>query len=281
MRIRSGALSGFAAALVIALTSGAAHAGYYMEHEAVLPNPQTMKPQRTTVRSWHEGRRFKRQSPMRNEFVVIDLDKGEVVGINEESRTYWKMPSDKYRQVALMSLMVMGVKPAAGGDIVVADDLFKSTGQTGEIAGRKAYEVQVQGALPPGMSTTFWLSKDVPIPITKMVDELRLALGDPQQAGFKKLFGQWSALEGYPVQSVTTMRLPQGVITTSETLLVYREEKIAASVFDVPKGYVLTVDPITKAEESMRKAMENRPPAGIGAPLGTPPVTPQGTPGLR
>ena len=29
---------------------------------------------------------------------------------------------------------------------------------------------------------------------------------------------QWSALEGYPVQSVTTMRMPQGTVTTSETL---------------------------------------------------------------
>ena len=33
--------------------------------------------------------------------------------------------------------------------------------------------------------------------------------------------------------------------TTSETLLVYREEKIPGSTFQVPKGYALTTDPLT------------------------------------
>src|SRR5690606_2363134 len=118
MRIRSGALAAVAAAFVT-LSSSAAHAGYYMEHEAVMPNPQTMKPERTTIRSWHEGKRFKRQSPMRNEFVVIDLDKGEVLGINDDTRTYWKMPTANYLQIALMSLMVMGVKPTPDGGLTV------------------------------------------------------------------------------------------------------------------------------------------------------------------
>lgn len=273
MRIRSVALVVIAAVFAPLLASEAAHAGYYMEHEAVLPNPQTMQPMRATIRSWHEGRRFKRQSPMRNEFVVIDLDKREVVGINEDTRTYWKMPSDKYRQIALMSLMVMGVKPTPDGGITVPEGLFKTSGQKGEIAGRKAYEVQVSGALPPGVATSFWLSKDVPIPISKMVDELKMMLGNPSEPGYQSLFKQWAALDGYPVQSVTTIRMPQGgTITTSETLLVYREEKIPANVFEVPKGYALTTDPLTQAEEAMRKAMESRPPAGIGAPLGATPA---------
>src|SRR5690606_2984216 len=124
----------------------------------------------------------------------------------------------------------------------------------------------------------FWLSKEVPIPIKKMVDELRIVLGNPKEPGYDKLFSQWSALDGYPVQSVTTMRMPQGSITTSETLLVYREEKIAPSTFDVPKGYALTTDPISQAEAAMQKAMQNRPPAGIGAPLGATPAPAPGAP---
>lgn len=281
MRFPSFAFVALAAVVAPLFVSEAAHAGYYMEHEAVLPNPQTMQPVRATIRSWHEGRRFKRQSPMRNEFVVIDLDKGEVVGINDDTRTYWKMPSDKYRQIALMSLMGMGVKPGANGDITVPKPLFKASGQKGEIAGRQAYEVQIVGSLPAGISTSFWLSKEVPIPISKMVEELKMVLGNPKGAGYTSLFEQWAALEGYPVQSVTTIRMPQGgTFTTSETLLVYREEKIPASVFEVPKGYALTTDPLTQAEEAMRKAMQDQPAAGIGAPLGATP-TPGGLPGGR
>lgn len=279
MRFRSAALVALAAVLAPVLLSAPAHAGYYMEHEAVLPNPQTMQPIRATIRSWHEGKRFKRQSPMRNEFVVIDLEKGEVVGINEDNRTYWKMSSDKYRGIALMSLMAMGVRPQPNGDITVPTPLFKKSGQTAEIAGRKAYEVQVAGALPPGVTTSFWLSKEVPIPIGKMVDELKMVLGNPKEPGYASLFEQWSVLDGYPVQSVTTIRMPQGgTLTTSETLLVYREEEIPASVFEIPKGYALTTDPVTQAEEAMRKAMQNQPPAGIGAPLGAtpPPAVPGG-----
>ncbi|MFZ9888439.1 MAG: hypothetical protein ACO3JL_13130 [Myxococcota bacterium] len=263
-----------AVVLVCALGAGAeARAGYYMEHEAVLPNPQTMQPQRSTVRSWHEGRRFKRQTPMTNEFVIIDLDKGEVVGINEDLRTYWRMPSARYHQVSLMSLMVMGVTPTADGGIATPPGLFKKTGQTAEIAGRKAYEVEVQGKLPPGMRTTFWLSTEVPLPMARMVEQLNFALGEPKHPGFQDLFAQWRSLEGYPVQSITSMRFPQGgVITTSETLVLYRDEKVSPSVFEVPKGYSMTTDPITLAEQALQQAKQGQPPAGLSAPLVTPPA---------
>jgi hypothetical protein len=260
-----------AAGLTLAITAlvpASAEAGYYLEHEAVLPNPQQpTQPIRATIRSWHDGKKFKRESPMRGEFVVIDLSKGKVWGINDDKRTYWEMPGNKYRQLALMSLMVMGVQPTQSGDLLVPKGLFKKTGQKGEIAGRKAYEVTVQGNLPQGMSTTFWLSEDIPIPMSKMVDELKAALGDPKEPGFKDLFKQWLALDGYPVQSVTTINMPTGRMITSETLLVYRDEKIDPTVFEVPKGYALVKDPLTEAEEMMRAQMQKQQPLGIGAPL--------------
>lgn len=253
--------------VVIALLSSArGFAGYYLEHEAVLPHPQTFQPIRATIRSWHEGRRFKRESPLRGEVVIIDLDKREVVGINDEQRTYWRISSERYRQLSMMSLLVMGVQPTPDGGVTVPDKLFAPTGQKGDVAGRKASEYKVQGTFPMGMSTSFWLSKEVPIPLEKLVEELRLALGDPKHPSYQKLFDQWRALPGYPVQSVTTVQTPQGTVTTSETLLVYRDEPIPAEVFEVPKGYALTTDPITQAEQMALRAASS--PAGIGAPLG-------------
>jgi hypothetical protein len=262
---------GFVAALVL-VSAGPAFAGYYMEHEAIMPNPVTLKPVKATIHSWQEGRRYKRDNPLRGEVVIIDVDKNEVYGINAGKKTFWKISSDKYRQLTLLSLVVMGIQVKPDGGIVVPEPLFVRTGQTATVEGRKAYEVKVQGALPPGMSTSLWLSKDVPLPMESLIQQLRLALGDPKTADFEQLFGQWGQLEGYPVQTVTTIQTPQGLITSSETLLTFQEKKIPKSEFEVPKGYALVVDPITELEQMQQRQMG--PAAGIGAPLPQSPPPP-------
>ena len=251
--------------VVVSLScSLASRAGYYMEHEAILPNPATMQPIKASVKSWHEGKRFKRESPMRNEVVIIDLETKHVIGLNPAAKTYWKLPAERYRQLALLSLIVMGVNPKADGSIDVPDPLFVTTGQKALIEGRHAYQVKVQGKLPAGVETEVWLSEELPLTTAKLVDELRLALGDPKDPSFQHFFDQWLALKGYPIQNVTSIQTPKGRVVTSETLLTFREMKIDASEFAVPKGYALTEDPITTME---RMAAQMKGPVGVGAPL--------------
>jgi hypothetical protein len=253
-----------AVGLALFLVCSTVHAGYYMEQEAILPNPVTLQPITSTVRSWHEGRKFKRENPIRNEVVIIDLDKREVTGLNPSQRTYWRLPAERYRQLALVSLVVMGVTPRPDGSIEVPDPLFVPTGVRAQVGGRSAYQVKVQGKLPPGIETELWMSEDVPLTTDTLVNELRMALGDPKDPSFQQFFAQWHALKGYPVQNVTTVNTAKGRVVTSETLLTFREQKIPASEFDVPKGYTLTEDPITQME---RLAAQQAGPAGIGAPL--------------
>jgi hypothetical protein len=253
----------FVVAVVLAVLSGsAAHAGYYMEHESVMPNPATMQPMKATIRSWHDGKRFKRENPIRNEVVIIDLDKREVVGLNPSAKTYWKLPAERYRQLALLSLVVMGVTPKADGSVDVPDPLFVKTGQEATVEGRKAYQVKVQGKLPAGVESEVWLSEEIPLTTEKLIAELRLALGDPKDPSFEQFFQQWRELKGYPIQNVTSVMTPKGRVMSSETLLSFREEKIDPKEFIVPKGYALTEDPITQMERLMQQA-----PAGIDAPL--------------
>lgn len=248
------------------LASSQAFAGYYMEHETVTPNPATLQPMKATMRSWHDGKRFKRENPLRNEVVIIDLDKKEVVGLNPSAKTYWKLPADRYRQLAMLSLVVMGVTPKPDGTLQVPDPLFVPTGATATIEGRKAYQVKVQGNLPAGVVSEVWLSEDLPLTTQKLVDELRLALGDPKEASFEAFFAQWLELKGYPIQNVTSVMTPQGKVMSSETLLTFREMRIDPAEFVLPKGYVLTEDPITQMERMMAQA-RGQAPAGIGAPL--------------
>jgi hypothetical protein len=250
--------------LALLFTSSGLHAGYYMEHESVMPNPATLQPMTATVRSWHDGKRYKRENPIRNEVVIIDLEKREVVGLNPSAKTYWKLSADRYRQLALLSLVVMGVTPTQTGGVDVPDPLFIKTGQTATVEGRKAYQVKVQGKLPQGVESEVWLSEEIPLTTEKLIDELRLALGDPKDPSFEQLFGQWRELSGYPIQNVTSVMTPKGKVMSSETLLSYREMKIDPKEFAIPKGYALTEDPISQMERLMAAQQG---PAGIGAPL--------------
>jgi hypothetical protein len=264
--------------VVVGLCGASARAGFYMEQEAVMPNPVTFQPVTATVRSWHEGKKFKRENPMRNEVVIIDLDKSQVVGLNATNHTYWRLPADRYRQLALASLVVMGITPRPDGSIDVPDPLFVATGERAKIEGRDAYRVKVQGKLPAGVETELWMSEDVPLTTESMVNELRMALGDPKDPSFERLYAQWKELKGYPIQNVTTVNTARGRVITSETLLTYREQKIPDAEFDIPKGYTLTEDPIT---QMTRLAGQQAGPAGIAAPLSTrppavvPPTSPQ------
>lgn len=263
--MRSSAVVVVVVALVVASVWGLpARAGYYMEHEAILPNPATLQPMKASVKSWHEGKRFKRESAMRNEVVIIDLETKQVTGLNPAAKTYWKLPAERYRQLALLSLIVMGVQPRADGSIDVPDPLFVATGVKAVIEGRNAYQVKVQGKLPQGIETEVWLSEEVPLTTAKLVDELRLALGDPKDPSYEKFFNQWLELRGYPIQNVTSIMTPKGRVVTSETLLTFREMKIDVGEFAIPKGYALTEDPITMME---RMAAQMKGPVGVGAPL--------------
>jgi len=261
MRSLSAILS--AAVFSVLLAPTTALAGYYVEHKAEMPNPMTQELMVNTVRSWHEGKRFKRDNPMRNETVIIDLEKGMVTGVNDAAKTYWEIPVERYRKLAAVSLIVMGVQMKADGNIQVPPNLLSRTGQVLTIQGAgkttyNAYEVKVMGKLPvPGMTTSFWMSKDAGLPIEKMIDEMRIALNDPKDPEYKKLFDQWRELEGYPVQSVTVIETPRGTMSTKETLMLWRKETIPASTFETPKGYAKTTDPITQLE-AMQQQMRQR-----------------------
>lgn len=281
MRMSSSMVSLAVAFVLAGSWAPPALAGIYLEHEAVLPNPVTFQPIKQTIRSWREGRKYKRENPMRNETVVVDLEKREVIGISMTNKTYWKLPAEKYQQLALVSLIVMGVSATADGKLVVPEPLFVKTGETATIDRWNAYRVDVAGKLPQGVSTSVWLSEDVRIPMDSLVDQLRVSLGDPKTPELESLFRQWKDLKGYPVQTVTTIKTAQMEVVTSETLLSYAEKKIPASEFEVPKGYVLVTDPITELEQ---QAARRQGPVGIGAPLkpavgaGKPVGPPQRTP---
>ena len=271
-----GALAIAALALTTA-TAGAspAYAGWVLEHEMVMPNPQAIqqpgavgipKTITTKIQSWHEGRRLRKETANQGEVVIIDMESGMVRGMNTNSKTYWEVSAEKYRRISMISLLVLGVQATPEGGLIVPDPLFQATGEVADINGRKAFEMRVNGNLPANMKTSVWLSDEVKIPITKLVSELKLSLAEPKNEGYDKFFKQWQSLEGYPVQTVTTVPTPQGTLITSETLMSYKQQKIPATMFQIPKGFTKTVDPITQMEAVQQQLMQ-KPATGIGAPL--------------
>ncbi|MCP4499984.1 MAG: hypothetical protein GY822_08495 [Deltaproteobacteria bacterium] len=260
-------------ALTLFLHSSDALAGYYVEHEMVIPNPVAMQPQGagqpktliTKIHSWHDGNKLRKETEAQHETIIINLENGMVYGMNSEKKTYWEATTVRYRTISLMPLMVFGVKIQDDGSVLVPGNLFVPTGQVATVNGRKSFELRLNAALPTGMTTSVWCSQEIKMPVKKVADELRIALGDPKKPGFSKLFRQWERLDGYPVQTVTTVPTAQGPLITSETLISYKELKINPSMFSVPKDYTKVVDPITQMEQMQKRMREQA--AGIQRPL--------------
>ncbi len=269
--------------LVVVLSALPAWAGFYTEHQTVVPNPITQQTITKTVRAWHDGKKFKKENPLNGETIIIDLDSDMVYGVNYNAKTFWQLKSDEYQRLATIQLFAMGVTANPDGTITVSDNLFTPTGKTKTVEGKNAYEVNINYPPVPnvpagqGMKTSIWMSEDVKLPKEKLIDELRISLNNPKGPEYKKFFAQWRKLDGYPVQTETTLSTPKGEIKSTETLKVYRKEKIPASAFKVPKGYKKTVDPITRLQQMQRQMMERRQQqqqGGTAGGLGAPP--PQG-----
>lgn len=250
--------------VVVSSVSVGARAGYYMEQEMVISNPQTGAPIKGTIKTWREGDHFKKTGGPTNEVVLLDMKKKEVVGINDAAKTYWKMSTTRYAQIAALALVAMGVVPKADGSFDVPDPMFISTGETAVIEGKKARKVKIAAQLPQGLETELWIGDDLPINSETMIEELKLVLGDPKGGSYQALFAQLETLKGYPVQQVTSAVTAKGRLMSSQTLLTYREMNVDAAEFAVPKGYTLTEDPITMME---RMAAAQRGSVGVGAPL--------------
>lgn len=254
---------------VLAASFGFAHAavaGFYLEHEAVLHHPQSQKNVRVVLKSWQQGSKTKRVSPLQNETLIIDSQKGEVVGIDEKKRTYWRIPAQRYRAFAANALGVFGIKPTTEGAIQVPTPMFVPTGQHAEIAGRRAQEFRIAGDYPAGMQTHIWVSAEVPLSPQAWSMQMQMALGAPDHPSYRALFAQWAALPGYPVQTVTTIQSTAGTAVSSETLMTVRAEEVPEVTFQIPAGFQQVDAPFINLEKNEIPAKRS-PPVGIDAPL--------------
>jgi hypothetical protein len=256
------------------LASAPAFAGYYVKSEIVIPNPQTGKPLKGTTEMWREGKKIKQTAPLREDIIVIDGDKREVVGFNKVAKTYWKMPFDRYQKMAQTQLVAVGIIPNPDGSFKVPKKLFEPTKQKATISGKNAYETKVKASikLPPQMVQAgqpssietiiaVWLTEELPLTEKDRVDEMRLQLGDPKDPEFENLFVVLGKSKGYPVQTTTTVKAPTGEIQSSSTLLTFSEQALSDKDFAVPEGFSLVEDPITQLERAMQQ------PAGLQGPL--------------
>lgn len=258
-------LPGVVAVMLTILCSGAAKAdvGFYTEHETVMPNPQTQQPVTKTVRSWHQGKKFKKENPLTGETTIVDLDRKKAFGVNDEKKTYWELPTKEYQKLSLMQLFTLGVTATPDGKISVRDDLFMPTGKAKKIDGKTSYEVKINYPPMPAkaqmeMATSIWLSEEVDIPKAKLIDELRITLNNPKGPEFEKLFNHWKRLDGYPILTETVLKAQGKTIRSTEKLTVHRKEKFPKSMFQVPKGYKKTIDPMKRIEQMQKQLMQKQ-----------------------
>lgn len=244
--------------------ASSAIAGTYLEYETIFPNPVTGKPVKSLVRSWREGNKLKRESPMRNEMIIVDFEQKKVFGVNDKNKTYWEMPASEYQYIAVQSLPAFGIAVQPDGSIGVPDPLFRVTGEQGEVAGHAAQEYKIAAKNRQTQDMSLWISSDIPLKGADMAWEMKMILGDPAHPSYQKFYQAWEKMPGYPVQTVTTLHTSQGDIIAAETLVTCRSEKIPMQQFLVPKEYQKIDNPMVM----LQKAAQKPAPVGLDAPLG-------------
>jgi hypothetical protein len=160
---------------------------------------------------------------------IIDLDKERVITLMPSSKSYMVQTLAQLKQ---MAAMFAGAKPQVD---------IEKTDEEQEISGYTCRKVNVQIVMM-GTTTTMemWLTKDV---------EMDSALTDFQKNSYEKfkdiphLAGSFEAMksltdEGYfPVKTVTRMKTPMGVTTTTQTLTKIEAGEVDESLFEIPEGY--------------------------------------------
>lgn len=191
------------------------------------------------IKSWVSGIKLKQINPSGEEVFIFRADLGKMYMVNSTRRAYLEMPLTQVRQMTERSLDIY--IPRINGVPTIPDEIYKKTGRTKKIGQWNVYEVEVvPGQSGPGMSskTTMWVTKETGFDHAFMVRLFKITMGEQVSPDLQKLFDKMTALDGYPVQTITTTTFQNQTYTSTKTLVkIERRDNMPANLFEVPTGY--------------------------------------------
>ncbi len=211
----------------------------YMEEYYVHSGMRVDVPKEGITRSWISGAKLKQTTLNGQEVYIYRADLGKVFIVNPIRKSYIVLPISQIRQMTEKDLMIY--MPYKDGRFVVPEKLYGKTGRTKTIFKWKADEYEVlAGQQGPEMKskTMMWISKDTKFGNDFVVRIFIITMGNEISPKLKDLFKKMTALDGYPVQTITTTNYRNQVFTSTKTLTkIEKVKNMDQSIFDIPVNY--------------------------------------------
>lgn len=228
----------------------AADSGYYIEEQAITDSPFTGKIDTTYNQIWVSGDKFRRNQGGLDEITIGRLDKGLFWIINLKDSTYSEVDLTSMRQLAVMSIYMMGAQMDKDGELSVPDDLYVRTGEKRKVGSWQAERISLNTQYAnTGFIEEFsmWITKDLDAPANLYANMMRNIFGDPTGPA-KKLLKMWSDFEGYPVLiEIKTMGIDNKIMT-----IKVEKTEVPSDHFRLPKGLTEIANPFLEQLKNMQ-----------------------------
>ncbi len=232
------------------LLSAAAHADLYMKQakhtDAFTVMGQTQPEKNETVVYWF-GKDRVRIDIGDSQSTIVVLDKKVGYLLDHGSKSYSEFPIDM--QKALGAAAAAGGKESAKAketqqktteSILQGIDVkVTNTGETKKIKDWDCRKYLVDVTMPMGASQSeLWATESIKIdPAVYWAATNAMMAGQP---GFEKILEEMKKVKGIAVQNVTTAKVMDTEVKSTEELVEIAEKSAPAGAFDLPKDYKKT-----------------------------------------
>jgi hypothetical protein len=217
--------------LILAVSSFAQKAGYYLEEETTTP-PIFGLPGSTFIsKTWITPENYRRDNGDANQSIYLHTKSAQASIVRHENKTISVMDRETMQGMAMIAVMLFGVEmDSATGLPIIPDPLFIPTNRQRMVGEWNALEYAVQKK--NGGRVVFWVSSDPGVSGRLYSRLLSVMMGDRAKQ-YQKLFDQINQLPGYPV-FIETSAFGKQVL---QKLKKIDKLQIPDAVFDPPKAY--------------------------------------------
>lgn len=190
----------------------------------------------TVTRSWIKGVKMRTDAESGSDITIIRPDLGLVYNINMKRKIYTESPLSIYRRAAKLAMPMLA-----------ADPTYRVTGRKKKINNWNCREVIVAeetDRFGQKMKTIWWVSNDVGLEKKILRHIMAITFGTEVDAMTIRFFEKLTNIDGYPVQTESSMTLRGQVIKKIQTLRKLKKMEIEDKMFELPEGLTKIKVPI-------------------------------------
>lgn len=188
------------------------------------------------TRSWIKGVKMRTDAQNGNDVILYRPDLELVYNINMQRKIYGEMPISLYRQAAKSAMAMLA-----------ADAAYRVTGRSKKINNWNCKEVIVAedtDQFGNKMRTVWWVSNDVGLEKKILRHIMAITFGTESDAMTMRFFEKLTNIDGYPVQTESSMTLRGQTVKKIQTLRKLEKQEIDDKLFELPEGLTKIKSPI-------------------------------------